>query len=194
MEIAPNFTEHQWKVLTFRGKQDWVVGIAALRRRLEQRFIKPAHGLLRFKKSGFAILALDCLLVETLEQFREGVGKTPYVKRGGRRFLASEDYFVAFLTSAYFGPGFDPNTAKLFYKTIRCGILHQAEVEASSLVRRSGPVVKLSSDGRGIVVNPVEFHKRIEAAFNRYLVNLRSGVDPALRQNFRTKMDYIARV
>src|SRR2546427_78552 len=194
MDIAPKFTDLQWKNLTFKGKRDWIVGIAALRTRLEERFVRPAHSLLRFKKSGFAILALDCLLVETLQQFREGVGKTPYVQRNGRRMLASEDYFVAFLTSPYFGQGFNPNTARLFYKTIRCGILHQAEVEASSLVRRSGPVVKLSSDGRGIVVNPVEFHKRIEAAFNRYLVNLRSGVDPALRQNFRTKMDYIARV
>ena len=75
MEIAPNFTEHQWKVLTFRGKQDWVVGIAALRRRLEQRFIKLAHALLRFKKSGFAILALDCLLVETLSSSERALGR-----------------------------------------------------------------------------------------------------------------------
>lgn len=136
MEIAPKFTDTDWRALKFQGERDWIRGVAALRRRLEERFLKPARSLLRFRRSGFAVLALDSLLVETLQQFREGVPETPYVIRNGRRVLASEDYFKAFLTDPYFGPGFDENTAKLFYRTIRCGILHQAEVKQSSLVRR----------------------------------------------------------
>ena len=93
MEIAPGFSDSDWKRLTFNSERDWIRAVASLRKRLEERFVKPARSLLRFSRSGFAILALDSLLVETLQQFREGVAKTPYVTRNGRRVLASEDYF-----------------------------------------------------------------------------------------------------
>ena len=194
MEIAPRFTDSHWKALEFRGERDWIRAIAALRRRLDARFLAPARSLLRQGRSGFAVLALDCLLVETLQQFREGVPETPYVHRNGRRVLASEDYFKAFLTGPYFGSGFDEQSATLFYRTIRCGILHQAEVKSSSLVRRDRPLVSLSSDGKGVVVNPRLFHERVEAAFRGYLVDLRKPSKTDLRQRFRNKMNHIARV
>lgn len=194
MEIAPRFTDGDWKRLAFKSERDWICAVAALRRRLEERFLKPARSLLRFQRSGFAVLALDCLLVETLQQFREGVVETPYVIRNGRRILASEEYFKAFLTSSYFGPGFDDHTSILFYRTVRCGILHQAEVKKSSLVRRGRPLVSLSADRKGVVVNPVLFHNRVEAAFRRYLADLRKPEERDLRKRFREKMNHIARI
>jgi len=194
MEIAPGFTDSDWKRLTFKSERDWIRAVTALRRRLEERFVKPARSLLRFRRSGFAVLALDSLLVETLQQFREGVAETPYVFRNGRRVLASEEYFKVFLTSPYFGRGFDEETATLFYRTVRCGILHQAEVKGSSLVRRDGPLVSLSTDQKGVVVNPVLFHNRVEAWFRNYLADLRKRKGGDLRKRFRDKMNNIARV
>lgn len=193
MEIAPGFTDGDWRRLTFKSERDWIRAVAALRRRLEERFVKPARSLMRFKRSGFAILALDSLLVETLQQFREGVAETPYVFRNGRRVLASEEYFRAFLTSSYFGPGFTDQTATLFYRTVRCGILHQAEVKESSLVRRDARLVSMSADQKGVVVNPVFFHHRVEAGFRNYLADLRKRGDGDLRRRFRQKMNHIAR-
>ncbi len=186
MEIAPDFTDAQWKALTFRSERDWIRAVSVLRRRLEARFLKPARSLRRQKRSGFAILALDSLLVETIEQFLQGQPETP--RRSG------EAYFTSFLTGRYFGSGFDANTAALFYTTIRCGILHQAEVKASSLVRRTGPVVTLAADGNGVTVNPLLFHDRMERATKAYLAALRNPRNHDLRQKFRDKMDYIARI
>jgi hypothetical protein len=194
MEIAPRFTDDDWKALTFRGERDWIRAVAALRGRLDARCLKPARSLLRQARSGFAVLALDSLLVETLQQFREGVHETPHVVRNGRRVLASEDYFKAFLTSPYFGSGFDDQTASLFYRKVRCGILHQAEVKGSSLVRRDRPLISLAADGKGVVVNPIIFHRRIEAAFRSYLSDLRMPAQAELRSRFRSKINHIARV
>jgi len=194
MEIAPDFTDVQWKALSFTGERDWLRAVAVLRRRLEERFLKPARSLLRQKRSGFAVLALDSLLVETLQQFLEGVPETPRVLRNGRQVLASQEYFEAFLTSPYFGSGFSAPHARLFYTTIRCGILHQAEVKGSSLVRRDRPLVSPGKDGKGIVVNPRLLHERLEQAFRRYLADLRSPSETQLRRRFRKKMDHIARV
>ena len=194
MEIAPNFTDVQWKQLALTSERDWIRAVAVLRRRITERFLRPARTLLRLKRSGFAVLALDSLLIETLQQFREGVSETPRVDRGGRRVLASEDYFKAFLTSAYFGPGFVDETARLFYTTIRCGILHQAEVKESSLVRRDRPLVTLTQDRKGVIINPALLHGKLEHAFIRYLKDLRDPSKTELRRRFRVKMDHIARV
>lgn len=187
MEIAPNFTDDDWKTLAFRSERDWIRAVAVLRRRLEARFLRPARSLLRQERSGFAILALDSLLVETLEQFRRGVKETP---RG-----AAEGYFIEFLTGPYFGQAFNQTTAKLFYRTVRCGILHQAEVKSTSLVRRDSALpVRLSSAGDGVIVNPCLFHKRLERAFLFYRADLRKPTETDLRKCFRRKMDYIAQV
>jgi hypothetical protein len=194
VEIAPGFTADSWSALTFRGEQDWIRAVSALRKRLDARFLRPARSLLRLRRSGFAVLALDSLLVETLQQFREGVSETPRILRSGRFVLASEDYFKAFLTGPYFGTGFNEATAALFYRTIRCGILHQAEVKSSSLVRRDRPLVTVSPDGKGLVINPRLFHERVERAFRAYLADLRKPDNADLRRAFRAKMNHIARV
>jgi hypothetical protein len=53
--------------------------IEVLRRRIEERFISPVARLMGEDISsptklvpGFAILALDCLLIDTIQSFREG--------------------------------------------------------------------------------------------------------------------------
>jgi len=60
-------------------------------------------------------MAIDCLLIETLQQFIKGVSETPRRK--------NECYFKNFLISR-FKEDFDDEKAKMFYEQIRCGILH----------------------------------------------------------------------
>ena len=91
---------------------------------------------------------------------------------------------------AFFG-AFDPASAKLFRETIRNGILHQAEVKGSSLVRRDGPIVQVTSTGDGVIVNPVEFHGRLEDAFKEYIEELKQP-SSLLRKTFRIKFEFIA--
>src|SRR5437867_11844081 len=63
---------------------EWLLVFKAFRRRLSERFLKPIKDLARYDnqryvdqddtptRPGFAILALDCLLIDTLQSFREG--------------------------------------------------------------------------------------------------------------------------
>jgi hypothetical protein len=182
MEIAPNFTDIDWQALDLKTEEGWLRAIEAFRLRIEERFLKPTRAILSFSRSGFAILALGSLLVETLQQCIEGVEKTPPNK--------PETYFKAFLQRPAFRGAFDDTSSELYLKTVRNGILHAAEVKGSSLVRRDGPMVAVTPNGKGIVVNPVLFHCRLEDAFNDYIEELKK---PActLRKNFRTKMESI---
>src|SRR5689334_12702222 len=96
--------------------------------RIETRYLEHIRSLLPRQTSGFAVLALGSTLIETLEQFRRGKQKTP--QRQGK------DYFVSFLTQTTFVQHFDPDLARLFYETIRCGLLHQSEAGGTSRIKR----------------------------------------------------------
>lgn len=190
MRIAPQFSIEEWKALSFTTDDDWQKGIDILEDRIQGRFLWVIKSLESYTYAGFAVLALDCLLIENLQQFREGVPETP---RGD-----SEIFFKRFLTETSFKKYFDQNLAKMFYKQIRCGILHQAEIKGSSrvFIRQDVPLVQLAKDKKGLIINRKLFHNQLVNEFRKYVSQLRKSNPPnkKLRSNFRKKMDYICRV
>ena len=154
-----------------------------LENRLSARFFDAVKVIDKRDFAGFAVLALDCLLIETLQQFREGADETP--RRKG------EQYFVDFLTTAPFSAYFTKATAAKFYDHFCCGILHQAKIKASSKVRRVGPLVAPTHDGKGLIINRKLFHATLRKAFAAYLRGLRNRSDALLCQHFVKKMNHI---
>lgn len=185
MQISPRFEVGDWKALDLTKSSDWRKAVRMLEDRLNARFFDAVAAIQDQDFSGFAVLALDCLLIETLQQFKEGVNETP------RRKV--EGYFVNFLTTPPFRAYFTKTSASMFYQHFRCGILHQAEIKGSSRVWRVGPLVAPTSDGKGLVINRKLFHSVLRRAFAAYLRTLRSRTDATLSQNFIQKMGYICR-
>lgn len=196
MRIAGEFTASEWERLRTRlvaGEQAaWFEAAKRLDDRIRGRYLDHARRLLDERYSGFAVLALNCAVVEALEQFRRGKPKTPAGQCGA--------YFKAFLTQTRFKVHFRTEAeAGLFYDTIRCGILHQAEAKEDSLVKKNTthPVAVLSKSGAGLVINARRFHEELEAAFEDYKQSLIDGMESKvrkdLRQAFIDKMDVIAR-
>jgi len=182
MRISPQYTDADYKRLTFSAESEWQTAIDIFEDRIFGRFLKFVSYIEGYTYAGFAVLALDCLLIETLQQFHEGVAETP------RR--CSETFFVRFLTKTSFG--FTEDQAKKFYNDIRCGILHQAEVKGSSKVRvDTMPLVKYTDDRKGLVINRKLFHQQLVHEFKDYVARLRNGTDQQLRDNFKKKMEYI---
>lgn len=187
MRISRNFTVEDWRALTLRSENDWDFGVRIFEDRIETRYLEHIRVLLERKTSGFAVLSLDSALIETFEQFRRGTAKTPNRMVG--------DYFEAFLTQTRFKDHFDPVRARLFYTTIRCGLLHQAEADGGSRIKRGKrlPLVSLSADASGIVINVQAFHSELEGYFRDFAAILRSPGSIDEREKFRRKMNYIAR-
>lgn len=188
MRISRNYTVDDWKSLDLKSEDDWNLSVDILKDRLETRYLEHIRELLPRKTSGFVVLALDCVLIETLEQFKRGKRKTPQ----GR----GQEFFVSFLTSSEFGEHFTKDRAKIFYTQIRCGLLHQSEAEGASRIKRGGshPLVSDTKDHESLIINKDEFHSLLEKVISTYYESLRMGVDPELRNNFRRKMDSICRV
>ncbi len=193
MQIAPGIEASKWQTLVLDepNSPDWKKAIAILEARIHGRFIEPVDHLINVEETkpatgrsfGFAVLAIDCLLVETLGAFIDGLEDTEGQSR---------PTFCKFLTTRpLFSSDFTTNLAEQFYKEFRCGLLHQAEVGGASKVWSIGPLIQINA-GK-IIVNRNKFHERLKAEFHNYLAELRNPTNTTLRQNFRRKMDFICR-
>jgi hypothetical protein len=187
MRISPNYSVKDWKALDFSIEGGWQKAIDIFEDRIRRRFLKPISRIEEYTYAGFAVLALDCLLIETLQQFREGVPRTPDKK--------SCEYFVCFLTGTSFGHYFTKEMAGMFYDQIRCGILHQAETKGSSRVlKQSVPLVGCTEDRKGLVINRKLFHQQLVREFEAYIALLRDPINQEWRDKLKKKMDYICRI
>jgi hypothetical protein len=191
MKIAGEFQAKDWPTLRTRLKaseaEAWEEAVKIFRKRLGGRYLEQARALLARPYSSFSVLAIDCVVVEAIEQFRQGEPETPYKKSG--------DYFKNFLTRGRFNAFFSETTAKLFYETVRCGILHQAESKEDTRVKKPDAsfVVQASPSGRGLIINARRFHEELEGALEDYAAALLAD-EGTLRASFIKKMNHVARV
>jgi hypothetical protein len=192
MKIAPGIEAADWKAidLSTPDSPNWDRAIWIFEQRIRGRYADVVSFLLaedekrapRDRKFGFAILSIDCLLVETLEAFRQGLTDTRW---------KSEQLFTAFLSQRpAFRSFFTGNLASRFYKDFRCGILHNAQVFGTGLVWSVGPLLTVNGDR--IIVNRTAFHEAVMQELGEYLNELRDTAKRELRNNFRRKMDFIA--
>jgi hypothetical protein len=195
MQIAPGVNASTWHALKLDDPKssDWNSAVEILASRIRDRYFDPVDFLIASEEAkpasqrrfGFAVLAIDCLLVETLEAFIEGLEDTDgQSKKVFRRFLRARKQFgTAFTTD---------DLANKFYEQFRCGILHQAETGGDSKVWSVGPLLSLQGDA--ITVNRNKFHDCLKTEFQTYLSELRDPQNFTLRSNFRKKMNFISRL
>ncbi|EJF7266466.1 TPA: hypothetical protein KD853_004769 [Vibrio parahaemolyticus] len=192
MFIAPNFSSQDWSNLDLdNSENDWNIAVDALKARLFERYISPVDLLIEAesqvnpqdKRFGFTTLAIDFLLMETFQAFKDGeVNSKNKSQKLFKKFLQQSPTF-----SQYFSSN---NQRKRFYEQFRCGILHQAEVQSSALVWSVGDLY----DRTGVkhTVNRLYVHRELKKEISEYLNKLRDPDSVVLREAFRKKMDSIA--
>jgi hypothetical protein len=192
VQIASGFDVENWKELdlSLDSDENWNKGIDVFKRRITERYIEPVDILLEIeaplaytdRRFGFSIVAIDCLLIETLQAFIDGRKQT---KAG-----TGSAVFIAYMTeNKNLGKFFNKELAKRFYREYRNGLLHQAETQKGSLIWSEFEVVSVL-EGK-MIINRTELHKLIKLDFEDYLVNLANLSNRELRLNFIHKMKYI---
>ncbi len=174
-------TVGKYKRWLLEKDQGWSKKPDFIRRRLYERYIEPVKALdankeLRKKKHGFYVMAVGCLLIETLVSFYRGWETT--ARRGKTRGKSGKAFKLFFRVE----PRFAAFRGKLFYKHVRCGILHQGETTGGWIVRREGPLY----DGLKSI-NAAKFHKELAAAIDEYAERLKEN-QGRLRTYFDKKM------
>jgi hypothetical protein len=196
MEIAPGIKVEEWLKLKLNSNDspDWEKAIEIFRIRIEKRYFEPVKIIIQNDSTrnpiyGFTVLAIDCLLIETLQSFKEGWPDT-YSKEKQKKV------FFNFLTSTKsFKSHFDKEKAIIFQDHYRNGILHQGEIKYNSIVTTSNKesLVSWNPTNKEMIINRKIFHDLLLKEFNNYIDQLKNG-DLKLRKNFITKMNYICRV
>jgi hypothetical protein len=197
MEICKGYTAAEYLKLDLNKNECLETAIGVLERRLYERYIEPAETLIKAeehlsntsKKFGFTILAINCLLVETIQSFYEGQEDSK-----GK----SRDIFCNFLTKrANFSKHFTAwRDAEDFFYNFRCGILHQAQTNNKTKVHATGDLISNSSGFT--IVNRIAFHDAVKAEFETYIEELRKNIanrkttHKVLFDNFEKKMKFIA--
>ena len=126
--------------------------------RLYERYIEPFKN--NQSKHGFSMMAVACLMIETLFCFQKGRRKTG--EAGGvvfATFFSSSNQLDVF---AGYGDQ--------FYTNVRCGILHQGETYDGWLIIRKGDLFKQSTK----TINATKFHKALEQELRSYTDRLRA--------------------
>jgi len=197
-KISPNYRAKQWQALKLDPTKpedvDWTTAIAILKDRIDGRFLEPAGKLIEHDAPkdegtfGFAILALDFLVIETLQGFREG--RVSHRRRStelSTRFLTAWAEFQACV------PNQEERQAKAenLYSQGRCALHHRGSTD-KIVVRRGKqfPMLQFDPDGQ-IEINRTKFHQSLTDAFDRYLTELKQPEAVELRRKFKKKMDAI---
>jgi hypothetical protein len=205
------------------NENDWQRAVEIFERRMRERFFSSIDALEKISLQryevlgdeanpdrplpdaglttpGFAIMALCCPLIDTLQFFR--VGEAPLTQPQGcprpekcaSAHPSTRQAFIAFLKECL---SFSPDDAKAFADGIRNGIVHQAETRGW-LIWRDGPRNKVvAKEGELFVLNRTLFCNELRKWFDNYLTRLRdsekSGPRDQLRRKFVDGMGHVVR-
>lgn len=189
--IAPNFSDEDWKQLELdNNEESWQVAVSVLKDRLYARYINPIDILVdaesdinpKDKRFGFTTLAIDFLLMETFQAFKDGeIDSKGKSKALFKKYLETSPVFSEYFTTE--------QQRDDFYLHFRCGILHQAEVQSSALVWSVGDLYDRSNGKEK--VNRLFVHRALKSDINSYIELLRKPESAVFRHAFRMKMDAI---
>ena len=149
--------------ITVRQVKDWIAAADRshladfLLKRFSERYFEPLKG---HSVSGFLLMGVSCLVIESLESYRQGWQSTE--KMGNRPFsdfFGRHDAFSEFRASG-----------GLFYKNVRCGILHQGETTGGWTITQEESESLFQQDKRR--VNADKFHRTLEAVLKNYVTEL----------------------
>jgi hypothetical protein len=216
-DLCFGFSKSKWEELSqsldSADENAWAEGIGVFERRIRERFLRSIEALFaadtkpdlspsdsantRHCIPGFAIIALCCLLIETLQGFREAPFAAanpagpcsfppgPCIKPPP----GTNQQFIKFLRRPAFGGAFNDEVAKRFASGMRNGILHEAETR-KWVIWREEPVGEIAAQEEdGYALNRSLFYDAVKKEFETYLRELRDPANKELRQRFKKKMD-----
>ncbi len=172
-KLSSSITVRRYRAFQQAGKREALARF--VQERFDERYFKPVGE--SSSKHGFTLMAVGCLVIETLESFYQGRADTRGVSAQMFR-----DFFKRDTPLKVFAGKSD-----WFYKDIRCGILHQAEARGGWRIQRHGPLL----DSSARTINASRFLRELRKAVGAYSHQLQT--DEICWKRFQNKMEAICR-
>lgn len=225
MKIAGNLTISNWEELSANlncgNDNNWGRAFYFFEERIRTRYINPIKSILEIGDNlgeGFAVVNLQCSLIETIESFINGckseynttIRKTQWKKGTTIIFNSNKEIFISFFNSRT--PFKELNIdGGLFYQDVRCGLLHETQTKNNWKIRcdtaESGLAYQEIDNGNIVekIIYRENFQRYLEGIIENYKNAISKGEDlkgvkienfngipiKDLRYNFREKFNHI---
>lgn len=158
--------------------ESWDVVIKFIRDRFYKRYFNQIEILQKHvnkdirNNCGFIILSVDCIVIETLQQFYEGKDESQNTASSYLNFFKRNYNFSSIINTQL--------KAKEFASQVRSGLLHQAKTKGKSILnkKKTTPLIAWVDENEprnGLVINRDLFHKEILFEFENYIQLLKIG-------------------
>jgi len=164
-----------------KTESGWQKAIDIAEDRIRGRWLRWADRIADEQYAGFAVLALDCIVLESLWGFKEG---KPVPKRSERQVYRD------LLTGPNFG--FTEKQSDAFREFVRNGLMHDAETRGRWRIEKTipkGTIIERNTHG-DYVINRSRFHHAVTAAVDDWIRTARNG-DATLRENIKKRIEQI---
>ena len=221
MKIAGNLTISNWnelsKNLNCENDDNWGLAFYFFEERIKTRYINPIKSILAIDDNlgeGFAVVNLQCSLIETIESFINGwkfsINPYGWYKINGDKdqlIKKNQNIFESFFDKRK--PFIDYKNkinGEKFYQNVRCGLLHETQTKNNWKIRcdtaESGLAYQeiLNGDFVEKIIYRENFQIYLEKLIARYRISIITRADfdgiPAceLRENFIAKFSHICTV
>ncbi|CAH2464429.1 MULTISPECIES: hypothetical protein [Bacillus cereus group] len=199
--ISPKYELNDYKDLFEKlsptsDDTSWQTAIKIFEDRIQGRFFDITDVMLEkcevdpSLSKAFSIMALNCLLVETFQQFYKGIADTKGKSaKTFKEFLVNSPYFNG--NRGNFGGPFNRKWAGHFYSNVRCGILHQAQTKKNTaLTFNTNNLIDNHSKEGWVLYDVKLFNQALKMEYDNYINKLLGG-DEKIRGNFCEKWRHI---
>ncbi len=183
-EISKNYKNTDYNELSLELRSDinlWKKAIIMLKERIEERFFSSIDTLICIennidsnnRKFGFSILAVTCLLIETIQWFKNWIYNHKW---------KSWELIENFMKTLWF----NEKISNEFYTNVRCWILHKWEVEGHKIWSVGNFIIQ------DWIINRTNLYYRVKKEFYIYLEELENNDN--FKENFIKVMDWICKI
>ncbi|EKT3964127.1 hypothetical protein AAIP55_001649 [Flavobacterium psychrophilum] len=210
MVIAGKFTIKDWEELKIKLKPNynmyWDEAYKYFELRICTRYLKPIDAILNMKfynGEGFAVVNLQCSLIEMIESFINGwVFDYPnFINPKGIILNGNDKIFKSFFNNRVPFKNYTPKiSGKRFYVDVRCGLLHEAQTKNNWKIKKgieNGNAYEF--DGNFKIIYRENFQRDLKKLIENYKHSIIYGIEfdgiPAceLRENFISKFNHICK-
>lgn len=211
IKIAVNLTIEDWNKLDKNKNNYWKEACKFFEERIETRYLEPIEAIQKLninEGEGFAMLNLQCSLIETFECFINGwlfylegrnlvwKDKKGKVASYKNNTVKSKQIFISFFNR--FNNEFKIK-GEDFYTNVRCGLLHETQTKNNWVIRVADNDTDKCYDDKEDkkIIYRNNFQKKLKKLLENYQQALIDGKGfrkvsaEDLRNNFIAKMNHI---
>ena len=177
---------------------DWKNAYKLFEGRITTRFLNPIKWILEREVNrgeGFSVVAIQCILIEFLEAFKQGKVYTTSEKPREFEYNASIKLFRDFLmNNEPFSKDFKTiKNADGFYHNIRCGLLHEAATKETSKINNVSSHNMIVFFEKNDPMNMRIYRENFNQALLEYIKKYKENIliKKEFKTNFIRKMDDI---